>query len=97
MSQAFAAVGGVEGDTEEAQELFEEWANDAPDEIRDDLQVLAEAYATYVTALDDVDFTPGETPDAETLAELQAALASIDQDEVTEASTNLTEWSNENC
>jgi hypothetical protein len=97
LSQAFAAVGGVEGDVDEATELFEDFAENAPDEIRDDLQVLAEAYATYVAALDDVDFEEGQVPDAQTLAALQQAIASIDQAEVTEASQNLTEWSTANC
>jgi hypothetical protein len=97
LSQAFSAIGGVDSDADEAQELFEDWADNAPEEIRDDLQVLAGAYATYVTALDDVDFEAGQVPDAETLAEFQAALASLDQEAVTEASQNLSEWSTENC
>jgi hypothetical protein len=97
LSQAFAAVGGVEGDVDEAQALFEEWAENAPEEIQADLQVLGEAYAAYVTALDDVEIEPGQVPDAETLADLQQAIASIDQAEVTAASQALTEWSNDNC
>ena len=96
LSQAFAAAGGADPDAEEASELFDEWADEAPDEIRADLEVLAQAYATYVEALDEVDFSSG-TPSTDDLAELQAALATIDQEAVTEASTNLSEWSTENC
>jgi hypothetical protein len=97
LSQAFAAAGGVEGDAEEVTALFEEFAENAPDEIRDDLQVLAEAYAAYATALADVDLQAGEVPDAQTLAEIQQAIASLDQTEVAAASASLSAWSTENC
>jgi hypothetical protein len=97
LSNAFAAAGGTDVDLDEAQELFEGFADDGPDEIQDDLQVLAEAYAVYVEALGDIDLDAGEVPNAEDLAQLQQALASVSTAEVTEASANVSQWTTENC
>lgn len=93
LGQAFAAPG-----TElEDSEAFAELADRVPDEIRDDWQVLADAYEAYADALGDVDLSAGETPDAETLQALQQALSSIDQQAVTTASQNISEWAQANC
>ena len=97
LTQAFAAAGGANPDAEEANDLLDEWAENAPDEIRPDIEVLAQAYGTYVAALDEVDFQEGQAPSADELAQFQTAISSIDQQAVTEASQNLSEWSSENC
>ena len=94
-SRAFS--GSVEGDADETSELFEQYAESAPDEIKDDLRVLAEAYDEYLEVLADVNIEPGETPDAEAIASLTAALASVDQEGVAEASANVSAWTTENC
>lgn len=97
LSQAFATTGAGDGDLEESQAMLEEFAENAPDEIRADLQVLAEAYAEYVEVFADAGLEAGEVPDAETLQELQSALASVDQAEVTAASTRISQWTTDNC
>jgi hypothetical protein len=96
LSQAFGSA-GADNDLDDVSTFFDEFAEEAPEEIRADFQVLAEAYEAYAEALGDVDFQAGETPDAEALAQLQAALASIDQEEVTAASTRISAWANDNC
>ena len=96
ISQTFSATGTTD-DVEEARAQFEEFADNAPDEIRDDLQVLAAAYEEFADVLGDVNIEPGQTPDAEAIAALQAAIAAIDQAEVTEASANVTAWTTANC
>ena len=96
VSQTFSGTGATD-DVDEARAQFEEFAENAPDEIRDDLEVLAAAYSEYAEALADVDIEPGETPDAEAIAALQAAIASIDQAELTEASANVSAWTTANC
>ena len=95
-SEAFGAA-GQDGDVDDVSELFEEFADRAPEEIRDDFAILAEAYASYAEVIGDVQIEPGETPDAEALARLQEALASIDQAEVTAASQRISDWATENC
>ena len=95
-STAFSGTATTE-DVDEAKAQFEEFAESAPDGIRDDLRVLADAYARYADELAGVNVEPGEVPDAETLQELQDALASIDQAEVTEAAANVEAWTTANC
>jgi hypothetical protein len=93
LGSAFASPGSqVEG-----SEAFEELADRIPDEIEDDFQVLAEAYSSYADVIADIDIQPGEVPSAEDLQALQQALATIDQQEVTQASANITAWVTENC
>jgi hypothetical protein len=96
VATAFSATGDT-GDLEDAQAQVEELADNAPAEIRDDLQVLVDAYDEFAEVLDDVDIEPGETPTAEAIQELQAAIVSIDQAEVTEAAANVNVWTSANC
>lgn len=96
LSQALGAA-GASGDLGDSSEFFDEFADRAPDEIRDDFQILAEAYSEYADALGDVDLQSGETPSAEDLQALQEALSSIDQAEVTAASQRISEWATANC
>jgi hypothetical protein len=91
-AQAFTGAGGAED-----VQAFEELADKVPDEIEADVRVLAEAYAEYSAELEDIGLTAGQTPNAEQLQQLQAALASIDQQEVTAASERLSDWATENC
>ena len=96
LSQAFGAA-GQDGDLDDVSDLFDEFAENAPDEVRDDFAILAEAYESYADVFADIDVDPGETPDAEALARLQEALASIDQAEVTAASQRIETWAEQNC
>lgn len=91
-AQAFTGAGGAD----DAQ-AFQELADEVPDEIEADVRVLAEAYAKYSAELEDIGVRAGQTPSAEQLQQLQAALASIDQQEVTAASQRLSDWATENC
>jgi hypothetical protein len=95
-SQAFgSATSGA--DLSDEAEAFQEFAENAPEEIRDDMQTLAGAYEEIVVALADVDLTPGETPSAAQVAQLTQALSSIDSAGVTEASTRIGAWAQANC
>ncbi len=82
---------------EEAVEAFRQLADDVPDEIRADVQVLADWFAEYTAKLDDIGLEPGSTPTAEQIQQLQAALAASNQDEVSAASERIGVWANENC
>jgi hypothetical protein len=61
------------------------------------VQVLADWFAEYSAKLDDIGLEAGQTPSAEQLQQLQAALASTNQEELTAASQRLQAWANENC
>ncbi len=84
-------------EVEEASDRFHEFAENVPDEIQDDVQVLADVYDKYIAVIADIDLQPGETPSAEQIGQLTAALQDIDQQAVTEASANLSTWATENC
>ncbi len=95
-SQAFgSATSGA--DLSDEAEAFQEFADNAPDEIREDMQTLADAYEEIVAALADVDLDPGATPSAEQVAELTQALSSIDSTGVSAASQRIGTWAQENC
>ena len=93
-AQAFA---GGSGTSDETSDAFEELADKVPDEIKADVQVLAEAYASYAAELQDIGIEAGQTPNTEQLQQLQAAIASFDQQGVTEASERLSAWADTNC
>ncbi len=84
-------------EVEAASERFQQFADEVPEEIQDDVQVLADVYEEYIAVIADIDLEGGETPTVEQIQELTAALATIDQQAVTEASTNLSTWAQENC
>jgi ABC-type glycerol-3-phosphate transport system substrate-binding protein len=92
-SQAFTGTSATSDETN----AFEELAAKVPDEIRADVQVLAEAYAKYAAEINDIGIEAGQTPSAEQLQQLQAALASFDQQGVSEASQRLSTWAQTNC
>jgi hypothetical protein len=94
IAQAYAGGAGTAGEgTAELQALVDK----VPDEIRADVQVIAEWYADYAAKLEDIGIQAGETPSADQLQQLQAALASFDQQELTQASERLSAWASENC
>ena len=93
-----AISGATSGaDLSDEADAFQEFADNAPEEIREDMQTLADAYDEIVAALADIDLDPGATPSAEQIAALTQALSSIDQAGVTEASTRIGTWAQENC
>ena len=91
------ALGGTSGDLESATGVFDELADQVPDEIRDDYEVLAENFGKLAEALKDVDLTSGATPSPEDLAKIQEVTQSLDSAEVQEASQNIEAWATENC
>jgi len=96
LGQAFSGV-QTGDDLSESSEAFTEFAESAPDEIRDDLRIMADTYAAYVEALEDIGLSAGETPSAEQAAEFQQALASIDLEEYSAATQRFTTWAASNC
>jgi hypothetical protein len=98
ISQAFgAAAGGSNEDLEEQAEAFGEFADDVPEEIRADVQTLADAYGQYIQVIQDAGLEPGEIPTAAQAQELQDALQAVGTADVTAASERLSAWTTENC
>lgn len=82
---------------EEAATAFQNLVDDVPDEIKADVQVLADWFAEYTAKLKDIGLEAGQTPTADQLQQLQAALTATNQEELTAASERLQAWANENC
>ena len=74
---------------------FQPLVDRAPDEIRPDLEVLADAYGAYDAVLRESDLEAGEPPSPEQL--LEQARASVDQEELTAAFERLNTWAEEHC
>lgn len=89
--QAFAAPGS--GD--DSSDFFDQF--DPPDEIKADVETLAEWYQAYFAAVQDAGLEAGQTPTPEQLQRYQAALAGLDQAGVSEASSRIGTWAQENC
>lgn len=98
VSQAFAAAaGGSNEDLQEQAEAFSEFADDVPEEIRADVQTLADAYGQYLDVIQEAGIQPGEIPTAEQAQELSDALQAVGTADVTAASERLGTWTTENC
>ena len=91
--------GGGGGDTQSAIDSLEAFAQNAPDEIADDMQTIAAAYATMTQALADSGYDPasGVAPTPEQAAALQQASAALNSTEFQQASDNVSAWFEDQC
>jgi hypothetical protein len=92
-----AAGGGNAANVDEAAQAFSDYADNAPDEIKADLQVLGKAYATYIKAVNDLGLQPGDTPSASQLAQLSSASQELATPEVQAAAEHWTAWAQKEC
>jgi hypothetical protein len=93
-SEALSGAGDTQN-LKKTAEVVQEFADEAPSEIKDDFKVLAD----YLTKVADVvgNIKPGQTPDASTLAKLQKLSTEIDAQKLQQAGTNITAWVSKNC
>jgi hypothetical protein len=97
-AQALQAAGaGPNADLSKFSDAFEEFANEAPEEIRADLEVIAKNIGKYAEALKGLDLTSGETPTADQIAKLQEISKSFDESGMRKASDHIEAWVQENC
>jgi hypothetical protein len=94
-----AMTGGNAGEMQSSIDALENFAANAPDEIADDMQTLAAAYAQVTQALADSGYDPasGVAPTPEQAAALQQATAGLNSEEFQQASDNVTAWFQEQC
>jgi len=97
LSQAVAAAGSSGSDAEDSARAFQEFADEAPDEIKDDIQVLGDAYASYIAVLSGLGLEQGETPSADQIQELSQAAETLNKPEVIAASDHFNTWASTNC
>jgi hypothetical protein len=95
-SKLAAAMGGQNGDVQDVSKLFDDLADQVPDEIKADWQVLAQNFSKIAEALKGVDLSSG-TADPQALAKLQQLATTLDSQEVQQAATHIEAWAKENC
>jgi hypothetical protein len=95
LAQAAASVAGV--DPGDSLQTFQEFTDNAPGEIQDDLKVLATAYGAYIQTLNDLGLKQGETPNADQIAALSKASEPFNTSEFQTASQNWDDWIATNC
>lgn len=80
---ATAAMTGGTGDVEQSVEQLEAFAENVPEEIRDDMATIAEGYRAVAEVLANADFDPasGQAPPPEVIAELQLATEELNSEE----------------
>ena len=93
IAQAFAGTTGGDTNTEELQQLVDK----VPDEIQADVQTLADGFGQYAAKLKDIGIKAGSTPSAAQLQQAQAAIASLDQQQLTTAANHIQAWAKDNC
>jgi hypothetical protein len=94
MAQAFSGTNGLSSDD---SAKLDELASKVPDEIKPDVETIAKAFATYAAKLKAIGIKTGSTPTVDQLQQLQAALTSLDQQELTTASDHIDAWAKANC
>lgn len=97
IAQSMSGSGSTDESLEQSRQFFDELADRAPEEIRDDFAVMSEVWTKIAEAYADLDLQSGEVPSQETLQRLAAIGNELDQAELEEASTNIEAWVNENC
>jgi len=90
ISEAFS---GGDADLGRAAQLFHELAQQVPDEIQADVEVIADNFDQIAEVLKDVDLASGETPSAEVIAKLQQ----LQSPKVVQASQHIADWAKKNC
>ena len=101
-SQAFGAavassLGTGDNELGNTADRYKAFAENAPDELKDDFETLADLMADYATALADLDLQAGETPSAAQIAKLATIGQSLSTTEAQEASAAISAWTQENC
>ena len=102
-TQAAFGGGGTNADgLAFSADYFQAFADRAPDEIRDDMQVFADAFREFFAALDelDIDFTDPSSMaalDAAAIEKLEAATAMMDTAEVRQAGENIEKFFEREC
>jgi hypothetical protein len=98
VGQAFAqAMQGANGDLSKSAQIFKEFADKTPSDIKPDFELVASALQKYADALKGVDLTSGQAPDPSTLAKLTQLTGELDTAALTKAENHISAWAQNNC
>jgi hypothetical protein len=92
-----SALSGAGGDPQKEAQVFQQFVDQAPSDIKADLQVIADDFSKIADALKGVDLSSGKTPDAAALAKIAALQGSLDQQKLATAEQHISAWATKNC
>jgi hypothetical protein len=96
LAQAFS--GTLDDETlQVAADQLQAMADAAPDEIKDDFRMIADAMAAFYATFGEIGYEPGATPTPEQAEQLAALAETFDNDAFNDASLNIEAWFEENC
>jgi hypothetical protein len=91
------ALQGANGDVEKQAQIFKDFADKTPSDIRPDFETVADAFSQISGALKGVDLSGGKTPDAATLAKLLALSQKFQNAKFQTAVKNIETWAQNGC
>jgi hypothetical protein len=99
LEDEFNQIESGEASINDARSAIDQLQDTAPDEIRDDVDTVADAVTGYFDALEDsgVDPDSASAQVPEPTEEVQSALENLQSEEVTEAGDNVEAFVDENC
>ena len=98
LGQAFSqALQGANGDVQKESQIFKEFADKTPSEIRPDFETVADAFTQIAGAMKGVNLSSGKTPDASTLAKLVALSQKFQNAKFQAAVKHIETWAANGC
>ena len=98
LAQALQSTSGsAETRIENEAKVFRQFADAAPSDVRGDFQTLADAFTTYIHALEKAGLKPGKVPTQVQIAQIQAAAKAFSTPKLRAAEQHLTAWAQKNC
>jgi hypothetical protein len=91
------ALQGAGGDVQKEAQIFKEFADKTPSDIRPDFETVADAFSQISGALKGVNLSSGKTPDAATLAKLLAMSQKFQNAKFQAAIKNIETWAANGC
>ena len=96
-ASAAAMTGDTSVDLTRAGEAIERLAENAPDALKDDFEVLADELVPFYRGLAEIDFDEGKQPTEAQIAKLQELTEDIDQAALQTANQHIDEYFRSEC
>ena len=98
LGQAFSqALQGANGDVQKESQIFKDFADKTPSDIRPDFETVADAFTQIAGAMKGVNLSSGKAPDASTLAKLMALSQKFQNAKFQAAIKNIETWASNGC
>jgi len=97
-AQAMSATSrGGKFDLQTAVSAYQALASAAPAQIRPDVQLMAQAFSSFASALSKAGYVPGKVPSPAQIAGVTTAAKVFSQPKLRAAGQRLSVWAHQNC